>query len=61
MSGENFKKVTGRILKSGQLRDFNSFDTPDKIKPQTFSGVSIKQNTLTLDLPPASVIVLALQ
>jgi alpha-L-arabinofuranosidase len=55
------KSVTGRILTSGKLQDVNTFDTPDKIKPAAFSGASIKNNTLTVKMPPFSVVVLELK
>ncbi len=55
------KGVTGRILTSGKLQDNNSFEAPDKIKPASFSGASLKNNTLTVKLPPFSVVVLELK
>lgn len=55
------KGVTGRILTSGKLQDNNSFEAPDKVKPASFSGASLKNNTLTVKLPPFSVVVLELK
>ena len=37
--------VTGRILQSGKLQDYNSFENPQKITPVTFNGTSLKGNT----------------
>jgi len=57
----SFKKVSGRILVSGKLQDYNSFDNPQKIKPAVYSNAVIKGNKLMVPLPPASVVVLTLQ
>lgn len=57
----SFKKVSGRILVSGKLQDYNSFDNPQKIKPAAYSNAVMKGNKLTVPLPPASVVVLNLQ
>lgn len=58
--GHAYNKVTGRILKSGKVQDYNSFDQPTKIQPIPFTTAVLKNNTLQLTLPPFSVIVLAL-
>jgi alpha-N-arabinofuranosidase len=56
-----FKKVSGRILSSGKLQDYNSFDNPQKIKPAVYSNAVLKGNSLTVPMPPASVVVLTLE
>jgi len=61
LKGGKYSGVTGRILTSNKLRDFNSFDNPDKIKPAVFRGATLKANTLSVKLPPFSVIVLELK
>ena len=53
--------VSGRILRSENLQDYNSFDQPDKIKPQNFSGAKLNGSTIQLKMPPFSVIVLELK
>lgn len=58
--GAALKMGSGRILQSARIQDHNSFDNPEKIKPQTFSGASLKENLLSVELPPASVVVLTL-
>lgn len=57
----NAKSVTGRILTSGKLQDYNSFDNPVKVQPTTYSGASLNGNTLTAKIPPFSVVVLELK
>jgi alpha-N-arabinofuranosidase len=55
------KTVTGRSLTAARLQDHNTFETPDRIKPATFKGATLRGDKLTLQLPPFSVVVLALQ
>jgi alpha-L-arabinofuranosidase len=59
--GAKYKSVSGRVLTSTQLQDYNSFETPDKIKPVDFKGASIKNDVLKVELPPFSVVVLELK
>ncbi|RFS26393.1 alpha-N-arabinofuranosidase [Chitinophaga silvatica] len=56
-----YKTVNGRILTSTKLQDHNSVSQPDKIKPVAFNGAVLKNNTLTVKLPPFSVVVLELK
>jgi alpha-L-arabinofuranosidase len=54
-------KLTGsRVLASASIQDHNSFDDPEKIKPALFSGVTIEDSRLQVDMPPASVVVITL-
>ena len=55
------KSVTGRILSSGKLQNYNSFEHPDEIKPVAFNGASLKAGKLTTKIPPFSVVVLELK
>lgn len=55
------KTVTGRILRSDKLQDYNSFENPEKIKPQAFNNAAITGNTLTVKLPAFSVVVLTVK
>lgn len=61
LGGISPKEVKGRILRSGKLQDYNSFENPGKIKPDIFYGASLKGNSLSLKLPPFSVVVLELK
>ena len=58
IEGENGKKVTGTILTSPGIHDHNTFDDPDKIEPKIFSGASLKNNSISLTVPPFSLVVL---
>jgi len=61
VDGMNCKNVTGRILSSAKLQDDNTFDNPDKIEPKTFTGATLKDNIISLKMPPFSVVVLTVK
>lgn len=61
LDGGQYTSVTGRILTSSKLQDYNSFEEPGKIKPAAFNGASLKSNTVSIKLPPFSVVVLELK
>jgi len=60
ITGATYSKVSGRILSSAHLQDHNTFDEPEKIKPVEFKGAQLKGGTLTVTIPPFSVVVLTL-
>jgi alpha-N-arabinofuranosidase len=51
----------GRILTAPSMDSRNTFDTPDAVAPTTFAAAPVKRDTLTLTLPPMSVVVLELE
>lgn len=53
--------VSGRILASSKIQDHNTFDQPDKIKPAILKGATVKNNVMTVKLPPCSVVVLEMR
>lgn len=59
--GAKFSRVTGRILTSQKIQDFNTFEQPDNVKPAVFKDASLSSNTLKIKLPPHSVVVLELK
>lgn len=61
LQGGNLKTVTGRILASAKLQDYNSFEAPAKIKPAPFTGATLKGKSLSVKMPPFSVVVLELK
>ena len=61
LSGLPVKSVTGRILQSGKLQDYNSFDNPEKIKPVVFNDANLSGTDLKVKLPAFSVVVLELK
>jgi alpha-N-arabinofuranosidase len=61
MEGGNYKTVGGRILTAAKLQDHNTFEAPAKIKPAPFQGATLHGKTLSVKVPPFSVVVLALK
>ena len=61
IEGASYKTVTGRILASQKLQDHNTFAQPEKVKPAVFTGAALSGQTLTVKMPPFSVIVLELR
>lgn len=61
LTGANYSGVTGRILSSDKIQNYNSFENPAKIKPAAFNGAGIADGKLKITLPPFSVVVLELK
>jgi alpha-N-arabinofuranosidase len=61
LKGKSYKTVSGRILASEKLQDHNTFDQPQKVKPVSFKGATLKGGNLQVVLPPFSVVVLELK
>lgn len=59
--GATFTTAKGRILTSAKIQDHNTFDKPNTVKPVEFSAVAVKGNTIEVNIPPFSVIVLAVK
>ena len=60
LSGEKYKNVKGRILKSDKIQNHNTFENPTLIKPVDYTGASLKNETVKMTIPPFSVVVLEL-
>ncbi|HKH61026.1 MAG TPA: alpha-L-arabinofuranosidase C-terminal domain-containing protein [Flavitalea sp.] len=58
---EKMNSVTGRVLASKKVQDYNSFNEPEKIKPAVFKDVILDKKSLSVTLPPASVVVLTIK
>ena len=58
LDGAKVKEVSGRILTSKNVADFNDFDNPDRVKPAVFKDAKLKKNTLTVKMPAKSIVVL---
>lgn len=57
---ENFKvkSVSGQILTSNKIGDYNSFENPNVVVPQEFKGAKINKGTLKVTLPAKSIVTL---
>jgi alpha-L-arabinofuranosidase len=59
--GAKYSGVTGRILTSPKIQDYNSFESPEKVKPVGFKQMTLSGNMLKITLPAHSVVVLELK
>ncbi len=53
--------MTGRVLTSASVSDYNTFDQPNNVKLAAFTGAKKRGDKLTVTLPAKSVVVLELQ
>ena len=61
INGANYRTVSGRILTSDKLQNYNSFENPNRIVPAAFNGAKLNGSNLNLNIPPYSVVVLELK
>jgi alpha-N-arabinofuranosidase len=60
IAGASAAAVSGRIITADRMDAVNSFERPDAVRPVAFGGASITGGTLTVTLPPKSVVMLDL-
>ena len=53
--------MTGRILTSKSVADYNDFDNPNRVKPVAFKDAKLKKDQLTVKLPAKSIVVLEIK
>ena len=61
LNGFNAKTVSGRILTSKDVADFNDFNNPNKVAPADYKDAKLKKDILTVKIPAKSIIVLTLK
>lgn len=61
LAGVQAGAVTGRIITGAAMDAHNSFEQPDTVTPQPFTGAQVSGGTLTVTLPAKSVVVLDLR
>ena len=61
LEGYTAKTVSGRILTSKNVADFNDFQHPSVVVPVEFNDVKLKNNELTVRIPAKSLVVLTLK
>lgn len=59
--GSTVDKVSGRMLTATAINSHNTFDRPDKVTPAPFDGLSFTAESLSVTLPPRSVVVLSIE
>jgi len=50
--------ASGRVLTAEAINAHNTFDQPEVVKPAKFEGATLTDNTVLLDLPAKSIVVL---
>lgn len=61
LRGVEFSDVTGQVVTSEKMNDYNSFENPDKITPVDFKAFKTNGSNVTIELPAMSVVVLNLK
>ncbi|MDR0541292.1 MAG: alpha-N-arabinofuranosidase [Dysgonamonadaceae bacterium] len=55
------KKVSGQILTSEKINDYNTFDKPNTVSVKEFNGARLSKNKLSIQLPAKSVVMLEIE
>ena len=58
IEGYQAKSVKGEILTSKKVDDFNDFQHPEVVSPKPFTDAKLKKNTVTVQVPAKSIVVL---
>ncbi len=53
--------VNGNVLTAEEINAHNTFDNPDVVKTEEFKGAKLKKNTLSVELPAKSVVMIELK
>lgn len=61
LEGASARKISGRVLTGPAMDTRNSFDQPHQIQPVAFNGAKGRGDSLTIDLPAKSVVVLTIE
>jgi alpha-N-arabinofuranosidase len=61
LSGLKVKKVTGEMLTSAKITDYNSFENPNTVRLASFKDAKLNKNLLKVKLPAMSIVTLELQ
>jgi len=59
--GASISQVRGRILTAGAMNAHNTFENPDAVQTAIFDGFRLDGETLAIQLPPKSVVMLELK
>src|SRR5690606_24160222 len=61
ISGLQAGSVSGRVLTADAITAHNTFEQPAQVRPTAFDGASLSGDTLKVELPAKSVVVLQLR
>ncbi len=60
IDGQKFTSVSGRVLTGPAMDTHNTFEAPNRVQPAAFTGATLQESSLKVQLPPRSVVVLTL-
>ena len=60
-AGYQAKTVSGRILTSKNVADYNDFKNPNVVAPKAYNDATLKKGVLTVKVPAKSIIVLSIK
>jgi alpha-N-arabinofuranosidase len=58
--GHEPRNISARVLTSGRMQDHNTFAEPEKVTPDAFTAINVKDSVLHFDAPPQSVVAITL-
>ncbi len=61
IAGVQASAVSGRVLTADTITAHNTFEQPETVKPVAFNGASLSGNSLKVELPAKSIVVLQLR
>ena len=61
LAGYQAKTVSGEILTSKKVDDYNDFQHPETVVPKAFKDAKLKQNVVTVKVPAKSIVVLSIK
>jgi len=61
LRGVTAKKVSGKVLTSAKINDYNTFDKPDVVGVKDFNDAKISGGKLNVNLPAKSVVMLEIE
>jgi alpha-N-arabinofuranosidase len=61
LAGITWQIAEGEVLTSSHFTDINTFDKPNTLAPQKFTAMKKQGNDLIVELPPKSVVVVAVK
>lgn len=61
LRGQRASQVSGRVLTADAMNAHNTFDQPNLVQPSSFDGARLSGETLTVEMPPKSLVALELR
>ena len=61
LRGMTAKKVSGKALSSAKIGDYNSFENPNNVTVKEFTNVKLSKESLSVQLPAKSVVLLIIE